>query len=260
MYRNFASPAVALMLLVGLAAACAAQDPVLAHFYGSGVHNYYERDWSQAMENLSAAIEGGTDDPRPYYYRGLTHMQMGNSDAAIRDLQRAAALESADVNQAYPVGRSLERLQGSQRVALERYRAKARAQAYARQVRRDAVRYEQLRRAESQVLRQAPLGPPPSPLRPPGEMPAAAVAPVVPPAPGAAPPAAPAPAAPPAAPTPFDTPAAGDDASPFDAPADPPPAEAPPAEAPAAEAEPAADAAAEPEKMDEDNPFGDEPK
>jgi tetratricopeptide (TPR) repeat protein len=209
-----------------------AQDPVFSQFYGSGVHSYYQRDYQEAMDSLSMAIDGGTKDPRAYYYRGLANMRLGNTATARADMQKGAQLESADVDQFYPVGKSLERVQGSERMQLERYRALARAQARRQQLKRDTARYEQRRRAEAQVLRSVPVGPPPAPLRPPGPAPVAAVEPAAPAAtPAAAPSAQPPSAQAPAAPTPFDQPTEQPAAaSPFDQPAVKKPAEKKPAD------------------------------
>jgi hypothetical protein len=130
-----------------------AQDAVLNEFYGSGVHRYFAGNYAQASSDLTAAIESGSKDPRAYYFRGLAALRLGWQQNARADFQMGAALESADINQFYPVGKSLERVQGSPRMALERYRALARAEAHQRQERRNAIRYEQRKRAEAQVLR-----------------------------------------------------------------------------------------------------------
>jgi hypothetical protein len=231
MLRNFFATVCGLSLAIAWlsAGSLSAQDEVLSQFYGTGVHNYWDRDYDAAMTELSASIDGGSRDPRVYYYRGLTHSKRGDSYSAQADMQRGAALESADVDQFYPVGKSLERVQGADRKALERYRSLARAQARQRQVTRDAARYEQRRRAEADVLRAVPLAPPPAALLP---------APV-PPAPAPAePPAAQPPGAKPAEPSPFDEKPAATK------PADKPPAAKPPA------AEP-------PAKPESDDPFGD---
>ena len=128
-----------------------AQEAVLEQFYGSGVHRYFANDYSRAEADLSSAIGGGSKDPRAYYFRALAKLRSGQD--ATTDLQKAAALEVADVNQSYPVGKSLERVQGSTRATIERYRALARATAMTRQQRRDAERYNQLEQAETKVLR-----------------------------------------------------------------------------------------------------------
>ena len=264
------------------ASSASAQQAVMDEFYGQGVHNFYDRDFFQAMNNLSVAIDGGSRDPRAFYYRGLAKLRSGDTHGAHADLQKGSELESADADQFYPVAKSLERVQGSDRSTLEKYRALARAQNRQRQLRRDAVRYEQRRRSEAQVLRSVPVGPAPAPL---GVAPATAIGPA-----GAAPAAAPGPAAPvpPDAPVddPFATPAAPAEAPAADdpfatpeatpaetppaaAPAETPPAAEPPAgedpfapapgaEAPAAEA-PAAAAEAPATPAAEENPFGDDP-
>lgn len=222
--------------LAGVVAGTAkAQEAVMNEFYGDGVHNFYDRDFFQAMQNLSVAIDGGSKDPRAYYYRGLAKLRTGDTWGAHADMQIGAQYEAADVDQFYPVARSLERVQGAERRQLEKYRSLARAQARERQLRSDAVRYEQRRRDEAQVLRSVPVGPAPAPL---GAVPATAIEPA---------PAAPAPAAAPAVPP---TPADETD-NPFDVPADEAPAEEPAPEMPAD------DVPGEP--VEEENPFGEAP-
>ena len=56
-----------------------AQQAVMDEFYGNGVHNFYDRDFFQAMQNLSVAIDGGSKDPRAYYYRGLAKLRCGDT-------------------------------------------------------------------------------------------------------------------------------------------------------------------------------------
>ncbi len=265
---------VTLGLLVagGLVSSAAAQEAVMDEFYGDGVHNFYDRDFFQAMQNLSIAIDGGSKDPRAYYYRGLARLRTGDHYGAHDDMQMGAQLEADDVDQFYPVAKSLERVQGADRKQLEKYRSIARAHARQRQRTRDAMRYEQRRRNETQVLRAVPTGPAPAPLVAPAAgiapAPAAAVPPA--PAPGVVPtvtppatPPAPAAADPFGAPAADPAPAAADD--PFGAPAEELPAEMP-AEAPAeAPAEPAPAAADDPfgapaaEAPSSENPFGDDP-
>ncbi len=94
---------------------------MLAEFYGSGVHQYFSGNASQAIADLTAAINGGSRDPRAYYFRALAEMRLGMQGQAGADLQRGAALESTDINQFYPVGKSLERVQGSARMSIEQH-------------------------------------------------------------------------------------------------------------------------------------------
>lgn len=273
MTRNaaFAIAGFALFVVAASAGPLAAQDAVLAQFYGRGVHQYFAGNYDRAAADLTTAIDGGSKDPRAYYFRALTSMRRGDSYSADSDLRVGASLESADVSQFYPVGKSLERVQGADRKTVERHRAIARAEAFQRRHDRDLLRYEQRRRAESQVLRSSGVAPLVKPAAP-------GVA--EPPVPGPEPadddpfadkPETATPAAKPAVPAaekPIAAPPA--EAPAEDMPAEPPAAESEPAadpfsEEPAADAKPAAEEkpaeppAAEPKAGDED-PFADDPK
>ncbi len=272
MTRNaaFAIAGFALFVVAASGGPLVAQDAVLAQFYGSGVHQYFAGNYDRATADLTTAIDGGSKDPRAYYFRALTSLRRGDSYSADSDLRVGASLESADVSQFYPVGKSLERVQGADRKTVERHRAIARAEAFQRRHDRDLLRYEQRRRAESQVLRSSGVAPLVKPAAPavaeppvPGPEPADddpfADKPET--APAAAKPAVPAAdkpvAAPPVAAPPAEAPA-------DDMPAEPPAAEGEPAadpfsEEPAAEEKPAEPPAAEPKAGDED-PFADDPK
>ena len=62
---------------------------------------------------------------------------------------------------AYPVGRSIERIQGPARILLETYRRNARVANYSTQSARDRLRYEEFRRNEAETLRGTPRIAPP---------------------------------------------------------------------------------------------------
>lgn len=226
------------------------QDQLLDELYGRGVHAYFARNYEVAHASLTEAVTGGSQDPRVYFYRALAYSRLGRPDEARADFERGAALEVA-AGDVYPVGKSLERVQGADRSALESYRRNARLAARTNQNSRERVRVEETRRIEGDVLRNpgrgsvAPAGaigpapndpfgpgaaaplpapPPPAPVDP------APVAPApVAPAPAGDPFGAPAPAAPAPAPGPAPVPAPAP-ADPFGGPA---PAPAVPAPAPA---------------------------
>ena len=107
----------------------AAQDGVLSQLYGNGVHAYFAGDFVKAHDLLSAAISGGSRDPRCYYFRGLSYWRLGRPQEAAADFQQGAKYESGDLNRTYSVAKSLERVQGSARLAVEEYRVQARAAA-----------------------------------------------------------------------------------------------------------------------------------
>ncbi len=261
-----ATGAALLLSLTASSARLNAQEPVLEEFYGSGVHQYFSGNYGRAIADLDAAINAGSRDPRAYYFRGLAKLRGGYGGEA--DLQRGAALEASDTDQYYPVSDSLERIQGSTRQMIERYRSLARANAFALDQKRNAARYQQLKEREQHVLRgPAPSAVPATAIEPAAAPPKAVAKPDVPPPPVPEPPAAedpfaekvaaPAPAAPAAAPA-ADMPAASPPAAAEPELADDPFGEPPSADAPAAKpaAAPADDPFATPPASPTDDPFG----
>ena len=149
------------------------QDMVLVQMFGSGVHSYFAGDYQHALSDFSSAIDAGSTDPRAYYFRGLAARRMGKNADAQKDFERGAELEAKAADRFYPVSRSLERVQGLDRIALERHRAQARAVAYQEKQKREQARYERLLRAEETVLRAAPVAIPPAAPQAPAAAPAA---------------------------------------------------------------------------------------
>ena len=124
----------------------------LAAAYGSGVHSYFAGDYQRAYDELSQAIEGGTIDPRAWYYRGLTALKLGRTDEAEADFSAGASRE-AEGTGGWPVAKSLERVQGCDRLKLERHRTRARVAQLQEDRRRSQLRYLDVERARPEVLR-----------------------------------------------------------------------------------------------------------
>lgn len=141
-----------------------AQDSVLAELYGHGVHSYFAGKYQDAHGYLSTAIDQGTQDPRTFYFRGLAYTALGRPDEARADFQKGAELETRGADRVYPVSHSLQRVQGTTRIAIERQRQEARLAARTRTAKASQARYEQLRGAEEQVLRN-PNRPQPAPAK-----------------------------------------------------------------------------------------------
>ncbi len=152
-------------LLTARPADVAAQDSVLAELYGHGVHAYFAGQYQDAHGYLTTAIDQGTQDPRTFYFRGLAYASLGRPDEAKADFQKGAELETRGADRVYPVSDSLQRVQGSARIAIERQRQDARLAARTRTVKASQARYEQLQGAEQQVLRNNPSRPQPTPAK-----------------------------------------------------------------------------------------------
>ncbi len=115
----------AVLIVSAVCQTSVAEDPAVAAAYGAGVHGYYAENFQQSHDTLSRVVAIGTDDPRVYYFRGLAALRLGRRDEAIADFSAGADLE-AEGWSIRTVSRSLERVQGPDRLLLERSRARAR--------------------------------------------------------------------------------------------------------------------------------------
>ncbi len=159
------SLAVALFSLA-LSTSAQAQVSVLSEYYGRGVHAYYGGDLIKAFDLLTKAIDGGLNDPRAYYYRGLTSIASGRELEADADFQQGAQLE-AKGGFGPSVGMALARIQGTTRLKLEDARREARL-AYETAARaRSRARYGEIDAAAGEVLREPPRPAAPAPPAPP---------------------------------------------------------------------------------------------
>lgn len=160
MWPGRAVLAVALAAASGMTSAVSAGDPLsISRLYGAGVHAYFSGDYLRSYDDLTAAIEAGSADPRPWYFRGLAALGLGRLDEAEADFSKAALIESE--GGAWPVSRSLERVQGYPRFQLERHRARARVATLQRVREFQAARIEENRAAQPAVQRNVrPSGQP----------------------------------------------------------------------------------------------------
>ena len=125
----------------------------VAAAFGSGVHAYYASDYARSYDDLTGAIEAGSLDPRTFYFRGLAALKLGRSDEAAADFEDGANRE-ADGGGSVLISRTLERVQGNDRLQLERFRARARVATLSRNRESIRRRYSEIYDAESDVLRQ----------------------------------------------------------------------------------------------------------
>jgi len=116
---------VAVLMVCAVCQTSQAEDQAVAAAYGAGVHGYYAGNYQQSHDTLSRVVAIGTDDPRVYYFRGLAALRLGRRDEAIADFSEGADLEAAGWS-IRTVSRSLERVQGPDRLLLERSRNRAR--------------------------------------------------------------------------------------------------------------------------------------
>ncbi|MFI4875820.1 MAG: hypothetical protein ACIALR_10800, partial [Blastopirellula sp. JB062] len=155
MTRNVVSAsAIAALLWFANPYVVSAQEPVVVELYGQGVHQFNRGAMLDAFATLSTAIDQGSQDPRSYYFRGLALWNLGRPEQAELDFEAGAKLE-LKTDRAYPIGKSLERVQGPARLKLEEYRQQIRVQEFIARKKWEKERYELLKQAEEEVLRGA---------------------------------------------------------------------------------------------------------
>jgi hypothetical protein len=144
---------VAVAASSGVAWAQVLENLPLARTYGSGVHAYFAGDYDRSYDDLTAAIEAGSQDPRTRYFRGLAALRLGRLDEAEADFSEGADLETRALG-GWSVSRSLERVQGHDRLRLERHRSRARVAAYQRDLDAERMRYSDTMGAQDDVRRR----------------------------------------------------------------------------------------------------------
>jgi hypothetical protein len=140
------------------------QTAVLFDLYGRGVHAYYAGDAQKAYDQFSMAINNGIEDPRAFYFRGISACALGRPYEAETDWQQGARLEARG-KMVGAIGRALARFQGSDRLKLEAIRQKAKLEFLAEAAMRSKARYGEIESTEGDMLRGRPN--PPSVTRPP---------------------------------------------------------------------------------------------
>jgi tetratricopeptide (TPR) repeat protein len=144
-------------MLASSAAAQSSEWDRAAASYGRGVHAYFDGRYDDAEAWLARALEFNPDDPRLFYFRALSLMRLGRSDEACSEMEVGAALEAERPNR-YGVGVALQRVQGGDRLVLEKYRRQALAGALVQQ-RATRAQSESRANDESQVLYQPVIVP-----------------------------------------------------------------------------------------------------
>lgn len=147
----------ACLAAVGLTSSASfGEDAVLAEIYGRGVHAYFGGRYEEAEAELTDAITQGSKDPRCYYYRGLVLLSLGREEEANSDFALGAKEEVKDVALSALASRSLARVQGANRMLIEKARQTARKEHRAEQVTTEKLRYEEWQSNEKRMLRTPP--------------------------------------------------------------------------------------------------------
>ena len=123
--------------------------------YGRGVHAFFDRDYEGAVTILLQAKEIGSIDPRPFYFLGLAYLRQNETELADQFFKQAAELEfSGRAARDYGVSEALRRIQGEERLRIERIRSEERTNAQIRAQQFLEARYGREGAADRDTIRQ----------------------------------------------------------------------------------------------------------
>ena len=114
-----------IMLLAGSRIVVAQSRTDAEQFYSSGVQAFNSQRYAEAIGFFNKIADSGTQDPRAFFFRGLSWSRLGHAMAATADFETAARMELTVAGQSYSVPKALERIQGRERTAIEQYRRAA---------------------------------------------------------------------------------------------------------------------------------------
>ncbi len=158
-----------LVLLDGVAPSHAVHGAVFdkqnraEQLYGQGVHAFFDNDFVASKKLLHEVEKLGSEDPRPYYFLAMSYLRLNENKKADHYFDKAAQFEWEGRSiRDYNVADALMRIQGNERLKLEKYREKAKTNWQEAEKRRLAVMYKDSgNRAQStQSVQNVPLAKP----------------------------------------------------------------------------------------------------
>ncbi|MDR0338564.1 MAG: hypothetical protein LBI18_15945 [Planctomycetaceae bacterium] len=121
--------------------------------YGKGVHVFFDKDYAGAVGLLTQVEQLGSEDPRPYYFLALAHFRLKHNDKADDYFKKAAQFEwEGQSVRDYNVSEALRRIQGNERLHVERYRNQAKLDWQRTEKRKRDILYANDKAAEKRIL------------------------------------------------------------------------------------------------------------
>ncbi|MDR2168797.1 MAG: hypothetical protein LBP59_01485 [Planctomycetaceae bacterium] len=111
--------------------------------YGAGVHAFFDGDYKKAIEIFDKVESLGSEDPRPYFFAAIARYRLDvNSADADKYFKKASTLEWQGKNlREYDVPESLRRIQGNERLHIEKYRTQAKIIWQKTKTTQDKIKY-----------------------------------------------------------------------------------------------------------------------
>lgn len=121
--------------------------------YGKGVHAFFEGNYRETVDFVKQVDKIGTSDPRPFFFMGLALHRLGQEQAAGVVLKKAAEMEwSGRTDQYYNVSEAIRRIQGRERLYVEGFRDRAKAEWQKSEKRRSLELYGRDRDEQDSIL------------------------------------------------------------------------------------------------------------
>ena len=114
-----------IVLLAGSGIVFAQFNSGTEELYSSGIHAFNSQRYAEAIGWFDQLEAKGSQDPRAFFFRGLSQSRSGNATAANADFETAARMELTIAGRSYSVPKALERIQGRERTTIEQHRRAA---------------------------------------------------------------------------------------------------------------------------------------
>jgi tetratricopeptide (TPR) repeat protein len=123
------------------------------NLYGKGVHAFFDKNYSETINLLTQVEQLGSEDPRPYYFLALAHSRLKHNDKAAGYFKKAAQFEwEGQAVRDYNVSEALRRIQGKERLNVERYRVQAKLNWQNAEKRKRDILYTREKNNEKRIL------------------------------------------------------------------------------------------------------------
>jgi hypothetical protein len=122
--------------------------------YGQGVHAFFGGEYDAATDLFRQSKELVSQDPRVYFFLALSYRRLQKDDLAEPLFEKAAQLElNVQRYRDYNVSDALRRIQGNERIFVEKFREQAKKNWQSQEVKRRSGLYGKEQKKDDAVLK-----------------------------------------------------------------------------------------------------------
>ncbi|MDR1923039.1 MAG: hypothetical protein LBQ66_01595 [Planctomycetaceae bacterium] len=122
--------------------------------YGQGVHKFFDRDYKGAIAIFDRVESLASEDPRPYYFKAIALYRLNAKSAdADKYFKLAAKLEwEGRAVREYNVPDAIRRIQGNERLHVEKYRTDAKVAWQKTESARNDIKYGYQKQRDKEIV------------------------------------------------------------------------------------------------------------